>query len=114
MFLNSFTLIACVVAAIGLTSEVRSQDGQAESTFGPKPRRPWVLEGGNVVTLSPPSAVRSAADPYVDGSSFKGVAADLNRDGTDDYILQGHRDECGTGGCSYWIFNGATAKLIGN
>jgi hypothetical protein len=89
--------------------------------MGPKPRRPWVLEHGNEVALSPPPAVRSVAVPYVgsydarpdDVSTFKGVAADLNRDGTDDYILQGHQEECGTGGCSYPIFDGATAKLIG-
>jgi len=84
-----------------------------QSNFAPKPRRPWVLEGHNVVALSPPPVVRAAAGPYVD-DSFRGVAADLNRDGTDDYILQGRRDECGTAGCTYWIFDGATARLIGD
>lgn len=84
-----------------------------QSPTGQKPRRPWVLEGPNVVIVSPPPAVAAVARPYLD-DAFKGVAADLNRDGTDDYIMQGRRDECGTGGCSYWIFDGATAKRIGD
>ena len=71
---------------------------QGQSPTSQKPRRPWVLEGPNVVTVSPPPSVAAVARPYVD-DAFKGVAADLNRDGSEDYILQGHRDECGTGGC---------------
>src|SRR5689334_18575194 len=97
----------CVVGLL-VTAPVESQ-----SPTETKPRRPWVLEGPNVVIVSPPSAVAAVARPYVD-EDFKGVAADLNRDGTEDYVLQGHRHECGTGGCTYWIFDGATAKLIGN
>src|SRR4051812_19281329 len=43
-----------------------------------------------------------------------GVAADLNGDGRDDYIVKGGNSVCGTGGCPYLLIDGATAKLIGN
>jgi len=98
------TSVVGILAAVPLVSQ---------GLAGQKPRRPWVLEGPNVVVVSPPPAVAAVARPYVD-DVFRGVAADLNRDGTDDYIIQGRRDECGTGGCTYWIFDGVTAKRIGD
>ena len=82
---------------------------------GPHPRRPWVFE--NAVELSLPASIRTVAFPFISaygGSSFRGAAVDLNRDGADDYIVQGPREECGTGGCSYSILDGATAKRIGH
>ena len=77
--------------------------------------RPCVFE--DAVELSLPASIRAVALPYVSaygGSSFLGAALDLNRDGSDDYMIQGPREGCGTGGCSYSILDGATAKRIGH
>ncbi len=42
----------------------------------------------------------------------KGVHADLNGDGTDDYLVQGTM--CGTGGCPCVVYNGRTHAKIGD
>jgi hypothetical protein len=84
-----------------------------------KPRQrqspPWVLEGLNAVEITPRASIRAAAQKYdgLRGEPFKGAAADLNGDDIDDYILQGDREVCGTGGCPYAVVDGASAAPIG-
>lgn len=113
----NFLTLALTVGATGLLSAAPLV---VQGTSASRPRRPWVIENDRLVVVSLPPAVRAAALPSVGGydvpsvdKTFRGLAVDLNRDGTDDYILLGHPEECGTGGCSYMVVNGATAALIG-
>lgn len=80
----------------------------------PRPRRPWVFETGNAIELHPPPEIRAQITWDETPRAFLGVVADLNRDGTDDYIIKGDAQACGTGGCPYEIFDGRTAKRIGD
>jgi dienelactone hydrolase len=70
---------------------------------------PWTLETLDVVELALPAQIRTLeerADKVV-----KGVHADHNGDGTDDYVVQSTM--CTPGGCPYAIYNGKTNAKIG-
>jgi hypothetical protein len=41
-----------------------------------------------------------------------GFDVDFNGDGKPDHVIRGSVDYCGTGGCSLWVIDGATKKLI--
>lgn len=98
---------AAIVAFLALPLFSQSVD--------PRPRRPWVFETRNAIELHPSADIRAQLTwDEISPPALLGVVADLNRDGTDDYIIKGPPSACGTGGCPYEVFDGRTAKRIGD
>jgi hypothetical protein len=77
-----------------------------------RPARPWAIQTEDVVTLSVGGTVGDAIAREDIWRPSKGVAYDLNADGTDDYVVQA-ASGCGTGGCPYAIVNGRTGRSWG-
>jgi len=50
---------------------------------------------------------------YQPGEPVVGLRADLNRDGTDDYVIRSSTRLCGTGGCSYALIDGSRLERLG-
>ena len=77
---------------------------------------PWGLEPQSTTPISVPADIRRAVGfdlEYDEAEPIKGVAVDLNGDGIKDYLLQSAPTLCGTGGCIYVLFDGATRKKLG-
>lgn len=83
------------------------------STRTPSPSPSFMFQTTDVGAIDVPETIRTgfAAEPGA-GNPITGVNADLNGDGTDDYIVQ-LPQTCGSGGCSFAIYNGARAARIG-
>ena len=50
---------------------------------------------------------------YQPGEPIVGLRADLNRDGTDEYVIRSSTRLCGTGGCSYALIDGSRLERLG-
>ncbi|NNG17545.1 MAG: hypothetical protein HKM89_13800 [Gemmatimonadales bacterium] len=50
---------------------------------------------------------------YQPGEPVFGFRADLNRDGSDDYVVRSSTRLCGTGGCSYALIDGKRLERLG-
>ncbi len=48
-----------------------------------------------------------------DGPPYRGLRADLNGDGTPEYIVQSAPSLCGNGGCVFALFDGASLRPLG-
>ena len=114
MVMRTFALTVVWVVGVAPSLPLVSQSARQAD----RQRPPWVLEGRNVVAINLPAAIRAAASAdalqhAMLSNEFKGVTADLNGDADDDYLLQGDRESCGTGGCPYVIVDGASAAPVG-
>ena len=50
---------------------------------------------------------------FEDKEKPQGILVDLNEDGYRDFIVRGSKQNCGTGGCPFNIFDGQTNKDLG-
>ncbi len=50
---------------------------------------------------------------YLPGEPVVGFLADLNRDGTADFVIRSSTRLCGTGGCSYVLIDGENLERLG-
>ena len=48
-----------------------------------------------------------------DGPPYRGLRADLDGDGTPEYVVQSAPSLCGNGGCVYALFDGASLRSLG-
>lgn len=55
-----------------------------------------------------------AALGYSAAGAVPGVRIDLNADGTAELLLRGGPTFCGTGGCSYFLFDGRDGRPLGS
>ena len=77
---------------------------------------PWGIGAESTITLDVPAPIRRIAEDdleYDDRQPIKGIRADLNGDGVDDFLLQSASRLCGNGGCVYVLCDGATRKKLG-
>jgi len=82
------------------------------------PTPPWRVDPHNTGTITVPADIRQVVNMELDldyrkSDAIKGVAGDLNGDGITDYLLQSAQSLCGTGGCVYVLYDGATRRKIG-
>jgi hypothetical protein len=99
-----FLVLSGVFAAVG-------QLAQAQAP----PQAPWALDAQSTGVVSVPADIRRAAGndlDYNETDQVQGVAVDLNGDGTNEYLLRSTR-LCGSGGCVYALFDGATRRQFG-
>ena len=98
-------VLSCIFAAVGHIA--RAQE---------PPKPPWRLEPQSTTPTSVPADIRRGAGmdlEYDAAGPIKGVAVDLNSDGITDYLLQSAPSLCGTGGCVYVLYDGATRRKVG-
>jgi hypothetical protein len=79
-------------------------------------RPPWTLDVRNAQTLHLPAVIYEsvARMDRFDPKDVAGATADLNSDGTIDYIVRGPKEDCGTGGCPYHLYDGRSGKSLGS
>lgn len=99
-----FSVLWAAFAAIGLPAHAQVP-----------PKAPWAITPESAVPISVPAEVRRAIASldYDDTEPIRGVAADLNGDGVDEYVLQSAERLCGNGGCVYVLIDGATRRKVG-
>jgi hypothetical protein len=77
----------------------------------------WAVRATNLPALTVPALVRRALAPdleYADGDVMRGVAMDLNGDGTSDLLVRSADSLCGSGGCVLAVVDGATRRDLGH
>jgi len=75
----------------------------------------FTVKSGAALELpeSPSIAAALAYLDYQPGEPIVGLRADLNQDGTDDYVIRSSTGLCGTGGCSYALIDGSRLERLG-
>lgn len=106
----------------GLLWSLAGLFGAAAARAQAAPLLPWYVNRSVVLPLRISVAVRNT--PQFQGliedleydvatDTIKAIVADLNGDGTGDYIIQSAPSLCGNGACEYAVFDGATHKSLG-
>jgi hypothetical protein len=94
-------VLACLLS-MGQTSNRRTA-----------PTTPWSLRIGRIPVPGAFGPGAAAYLDYEDGEPIDGVVVDLNGDGVNDYLIVSANRMCGTGGCAYLLYDGASEKRIG-
>jgi len=103
--MSSKLCVAVAILSMTVGASLHAQEGD------------WALTVTSGAALElPESPSIAAALAYLDyqpGEPIVGLRADLNQDGTDDYVIRSSTRLCGTGGCSYALIDGSRLERLG-
>jgi len=96
----------CAALLLGCAAQASAQD---------VPDWAFTIRSGGVLQLPAGPAFASALGylDYQPGEPVFGLLVDLNRDGTDDYVIRSSHRICGHAGCSYVLLDGKRLERLG-
>lgn len=88
----------------------------ASVTAGAAVAADWAFTPTSTREIELPAAVVDSpefGELEYDGPPYRGLRADLDGDGTPEYVVESAPSPCGNGGCVYALFDGASLRSLG-